>query len=78
MSGETRKFGEILFWRVSLAVIGGLRSLVAPAVSIGDAMFRPDFQWICSGTLIGLGFVAGGIIGLWRARQLMRKSDPPR
>lgn len=69
MSELQRTSGEGLFWRISLVVVGILLGLLAPAFGI-DQPIRT-----CIAVPVGLGFVAGGLIGRFRARLLDHKRE---
>ncbi len=53
---------EVVFWRVSLGIIGFLVGMLTPA-------FAPHFPWefLCI-ILPGVAFVAGGMFGRFRDR----------
>ena len=53
---------DVVFWRVSLGIIGFLVAMLTPA-------FAPNFPWPSMCTILpGIGFVAGGVIGRLRDR----------
>jgi len=53
---------EVVFWRLSLGIIGFLVAMLSPA-------FAPHFPWpfLCV-ILPGVGYVAGGVFGRFRDR----------
>jgi len=53
----SERSSDVFFWKVSLGIIGFLLSALTPA-------FAPQFPQLIAGIVfVGLGFVAGGVIG---------------
>ena len=69
MPGMSERSSEVLYWRLSLGIIGFLASLFVPALAT-------DFPQLAASTVfVGLGFVAGGVIGRYRGDELQGRTE---